>query len=294
MTLADSALLACPACRAALSWDGETRGECLDKGWLHCGGCRASWPMVDGLPQLFQEREVRGKDRLMRAIYNGLPSLHDPLTAFLTPVLQGVSEAALREGYVSRLELGTLAPRPGGPPLRILEVGIGTGANLPLIARELPPGLEVEVWGVDLSDGMLGRCRERLVWEGHCGVRLLMADAHALPFPDHVFDRVFEIGGINGYREPGRALAEMARVARTGTPLVVVDEQLDTRARTLHDRLAFRLITFYTSEAHSPRALLPSGAVEVSEEQITRFYFCLSFRMQPDAPVSHCPPSLRH
>jgi ubiquinone/menaquinone biosynthesis C-methylase UbiE len=242
--------------------------------------------VVDGLPRLFREREVRGKDRLMRVIYDGLPSLHDPLTALLTPVLQGISEAELREGYVSRLELGALAPRPGGPPLRILEVGIGAGANLPLLARELPPGLEVEVWGVDLSEGMLGCCRERLVREGHRGVRLLMADAHALPFPDHSFDRVFEIGGINGYREPGRALAEMARVARPGTPLVVVDEQLDARARTLRDRLAFRLLTFYTRDAHSPRALLPAEAVDVTEEQISRFYFCLSFRMPPGAPVS--------
>ena len=286
MTLADVALLACPACREALAWDGRTREGLLAEGGLRCGGCGTSWPVVDGLPRLFREREVRGKDRLMRVIYDGLPSLHDPLTALLTPVLQGISEAELREGYVSRLELGSLTPRPGGPPLRILEVGIGAGANLPLLARELPPGLDVEVWGVDLSEGMLGCCRERLGREGHRGVRLLLADAHALPFPDHSFDRVFEIGGINGYREPGRALAEMARVARPGTPLVVVDEQLDARARTLRDRLAFRLLTFYTREAHSPRALLPAEAVDVTDEQLSRFYFCLSFRMPPGAPVS--------
>ncbi|WP_224364559.1 methyltransferase domain-containing protein [Hyalangium versicolor] len=289
MTLADTALLACPDCREAVTWDGRMRGEWLEEGWLHCGGCRASWPVVDELPRLFREQEVRGKDRLLRVIYDGLPFLHDPLTALLTPVLQGVSEAELREGYVSRLELGALAPHPGGPPLRILEVGIGAGANLPLIARELPPGLEVEVWGVDLSEGMLGCCRERLRREGHRGVRLLMGDAHALPFPDHVFDRVFEIGGINGYRQPGRALAEMVRVARPGTPLVVVDEQLDACAHTLRDRLAFRLLTFYTREARSPRALLPSEVVDILEEQISRFYFCLSFRTPPVEPVSPIP-----
>jgi ubiquinone/menaquinone biosynthesis C-methylase UbiE len=105
-----------------------------------------------------------------------------------------------------------------------------------------------------------------------------MADAHALPFPDHSFDRVFEIGGLNGYRDPRLALAEMARVARPGTPIVVVDEQLDGRARSLRDRLAFRLLTFYTRDAHSPRELLPPGAEGVLDEQITRFYFCLTFR----------------
>jgi ubiquinone/menaquinone biosynthesis C-methylase UbiE len=249
------------------------------------------WPVAEGLPQLFQEQQVRGKDRFMRAIYDGLPSLHDPLTVLLTPLLQGITESRLREGYLPQLALGMLSQRPGGPPLRILEIGIGAGANLPLLTQALPPGLEVEVWGVDLSAGMLDWCRHRIRREGHRNVRLLMADAHALPFPDHSFDRVFEIGGINGYRDPRRALAEMARVARPDTPIVVVDEQLDSRARSLRDRMAFRLLTFYTAEAHCPQELLPAGAQDIIEEQISRFYFCLTFRMsgrrhgQPTAQV---------
>lgn len=277
----DIALLACPRCRGALAFQGHTRDGRLAEGRLHCSGCATAWPVVAGLPRLFQEREVRGTDRLMRVIYDGLPSLHDPLTWLLTPVLQGITEAQMRQGYMPRLELDTLAPPAGGRPLRLLEVGIGAGANLPLVTRALPPGLEVELWGVDLSEGMLRQCQRRLEREGPAGVRLLMADAHALPFPDHFFDRVFEIGGLNGYREPRRALAEMARVARPGTPLVVVDEQLDAKARSLKDRLAFRLITFYTRDAHSPRQLLPEGAEGILEEQISRFYFCLTFRMPP-------------
>jgi len=277
----DIALLACPRCRGALAFEGHTRDGRLAEGRLHCSGCATAWPVVEGLPRLFQEREVRGTDRLMRVIYDGLPSLHDPLTWLLTPVLQGITEAQMRQGYMPRLELDTLAPPAGGRPLRLLEVGIGAGANLSLVTRALPPGLEVELWGVDLSEGMLRQCQRRLEREGPAGVRLLMADAHALPFPDHFFDRVFEIGGLNGYREPRRALAEMARVARPGTPLVVVDEQLDAKARSLKDRLAFRLITFYTRDAHSPRQLLPEGAEGILEEQISRFYFCLTFRMPP-------------
>jgi ubiquinone/menaquinone biosynthesis C-methylase UbiE/uncharacterized protein YbaR (Trm112 family) len=270
--LSTDAVLACPGCRGTLAW-----GE----GALRCSGCGTAWPVVEGLPRLFREEEVRGKDRFLRVIYDGLPWLHDPLTTLLTPLLQGRSERELRERYLARLELDALEPRPGGPPLRILEVGIGTGANLPLLARALPLGLDVEIWGVDLSEGMLRGCRERVAREGHRGVRLLMADAHALPFPDHTFDRVFEIGGINGYRDPGRALAEMARVARPGTPLVVVDEQLDAGARTLRDRLAFRLLTFYTRQARCPQARLPAAAVDITETQLSRFYFCLSFRMPP-------------
>ncbi|MCY1019767.1 methyltransferase domain-containing protein [Pyxidicoccus sp. MSG2] len=285
MTPEDVGLLACPSCRDSLAWEGRTRGMRLDEGRLGCAGCGAAWPVAAGLPRLFSEREVRGTDRFMRVIYDGLPALHDPLVTLLTPLLQGDTEARLRGHYMRRLALGALEPRPVGPPLRVLEVGIGAGANLPLIARDVPPGLDVEVWGVDLSVGMLGRCRRRLHQEGHRGVRLVMADAHALPFPDHSFDRVFEIGGINGYRAPERALAEMARVARPGTPLVVVDEQLDGRERALRHRLAFRLLTFYTRDAHCPRELLPPTAVDVLEEQLSRYYFCLTFRMPPARAV---------
>lgn len=275
----DISVLACPRCRGRLRWEGHTRDERLVEGCLYCAGCAIPWPVVAGLPWLFQEREVRGTDRLMRVIYDGLPALHDPLTCLLTPVMQGITETQLREGYLHRLELDSLTQSPEGRPLRLLEIGIGAGANLPLVRRALPPGLAVELWGVDLSEGMLHLCQRRLDREGPSGVHLLMGDAHALPFPDHFFDRVFEIGGSNGYREPRRALAEMARVARPGTPLVVVDEQLDAKARSLKDRLLFRLLTFYTRDAHCPRDLLPAEAEGILEEQISRFYFCLTFRM---------------
>lgn len=282
----DISVLACPRCRGTLLWEGHTREGQLSEGRLHCSGCGIPWPVVRGLPRLLQEREVRGTDRLMRVIYDGLPALHDPLTWLLTPLMQGITETQLRQGYLHRLELDTLSPSPEGRPLRLLEIGIGAGANLPLVRRALPPGLPVELWGVDLSEGMLSQCQRRLEREGPSGVRLLMADAHALPFPDHFFDRVFEIGGLNGYREPRRALAEMARVARPGSPLVVVDEQLDAKAHSLKDRLAFRLLTFYTRDAHCPRELLPADAEGILEEQISRFYFCLTFRM----PVEKTPP----
>lgn len=280
MNVADLSRVVCPDCRVPLTWEGQLDGGALSEGRLACAGCGARWPVREGLPRLYREEQVRGPDRLLRVIYDGLPALHDPLTFVLTPVLQATTEARLREGYLHRLELGSLRPRPDGQPVRILEIGIGAGANLPLLRRELPPGLDVEVWGVDLSRGMLAECRKRIAREGHRGVRLLMADAHALPFPDHSFDRVFEIGGTGGYRDPRRALAEMARVARPDTPIVVVDEQLDPRrSHSLATRAAFRLLTFYTRDAHCPTELLPPGATGVLAEQLTRFYYCLTFRM---------------
>ncbi|MCY1018540.1 methyltransferase domain-containing protein [Pyxidicoccus sp. MSG2] len=272
--------LACPACGGTLVFHGQERDGRVFHGWLRCGGCGEAWAVERGMARLYREDAVRGTDRLMRVIYDGLPVLHDPLTAVLTPLLQSVTESRMRERYMRRLELEMLRPREDGQPVRVLEVGVGSGANLPLIRGALPHGQDVEVWGVDLSEGMLKHCRRRLVRGGYESVRLMMADAHALPFPDGMFDRVLHVGGIGGYREPARALAEMARVARPGTPLVVVDEQLDPAFRpSLLQRAAFRAITFYSRDPHCPRELLPRGAVSVIEEQVAPFYYCLSFRM---------------
>jgi ubiquinone/menaquinone biosynthesis C-methylase UbiE/uncharacterized protein YbaR (Trm112 family) len=283
--VADVEHLACPACGGTLVFHGQAEGGRLEEGRLRCGGCGEGWPVAHGLARLYREDAVRGTDRLMRVIYDGLPVLHDPLTAVLTPLLQSVTESRMRGRYLRRLELEPLAPRGDGQPVRVLEVGVGSGANLPLIRRALPRGLDVEVWGMDLSEGMLRHCRKRLAREGHEGVRLMMADAHALPFPDGMFDRVLHVGGIGGFHRPAKALAELARVARPGTPVVVVDEQLDPGFRpSLLQRAAFRAITFYSKDPHCPVELLPPGATGVLQEQVAPFYYCLTFRM-PDGPV---------
>jgi ubiquinone/menaquinone biosynthesis C-methylase UbiE/uncharacterized protein YbaR (Trm112 family) len=280
MTPADVGILACPACRGSLEFDGRLAGDELATGALRCGRCGRGWPVCNGLPRLVDEDRVQRADRFMRMLYDWFAPLHDPVTRALFPPLQGMSERAARDGYMTRLALGSLRPPGDGRRLRILEVGIGAGANLSLLERDLPRELDVELWGLDLSDGMLARCRRRLAHHHDRPMRLLAADAHALPFADGSFDRVFHVGGIGGYGDPRRGLAEMARVARPDTPIVVVDEQLDPRSRgSAFHRLVFRALTFYTAAPASPVALLPPQASAVVSEQVSRYYYCLTFRI---------------
>jgi SAM-dependent methyltransferase len=279
--------LVCPRCRGRLRFAGSVVAARLETGALHCAGCGRAWPVEDGLASLYDEDAVRGSDRFMRLLYDHLAPLHDPAVQYTLPLFQVGRAAAMRDGYLQRVELERLAPRSDGQPVRILDVGVGTGADLPLVRRRLPPTLTaeaVEIWGLDLSRGMLRICRRRLERAGDHETRILLADAHALPFPDGVFDRVFHVGGIAGYRDPARALAEMARVAVPGTPIVVVDEQLDrARPQNLYHRLSFRLVTFYDPAPHCPIEHLPPGAVDVRAEQLNRFFYCLTFRVpSPD------------
>jgi SAM-dependent methyltransferase len=278
--LGDVPLLACPACRSSLTFEGQAPAGRLERGELRCAGCGARWPVLDGLSRLYREDEVRGTDRLLRYIYDGLPSLHDPLTAVVFPLLESKSEREARDFYLERVDLPSLRPREDGRPIRVLEVGVGSGGDLMQLRRWMPSGLPIELWGVDLSAGMLGVLRRRLRRSGDRTTRVLMADAHALPFPAGSFDRVFQIGAVNNYRDPRTALAEMARVSVPGAPIVVVDEALDARRpQSLVHRAFFRAITFYDPDPHCPVELLPEGAADVRAEQMSRFFYCLTFRV---------------
>lgn len=262
----------CPGCAGAL----QPRA-----GGRRCARCGRDWPDREGFVALVDEDAVAGTDRLLRPFYDHLPRLHDPAVRWTLPLFGSGTEAALREGYLVLLDgLG-----PG--PVELLDVGVGTGADLAPLATRLPAGSHL--WGVDLSPGMLALARERGAPRG-LGVDLLLADAHQLPFADGVFDAVLHVGAVNSFRDPRRAVAELARVARPGAPIVLVDERLDPARRhsPIH-RAIFRAICFYRPDPPDPKTLLPPGTVEVVDRQPARFFYALRFRVSRLSPPG--PPS---
>ncbi len=112
--------------------------------------------------------------------------------------------------------------------MRVLEVSVGTGANLPFLARRV--GAEGQRYGLDLSAAMLGVARKRAAAVG-CPVHLVRGGAVSLPFVDEAFDAVLHFGGVNLFGDRARALAEMVRVAKPGATLVVGDEGMLGRRR---------------------------------------------------------------
>lgn len=283
LRVSDVDALRCPTCRSPLAFGGAARSGRLVQGDLVCRGCARRYPVETGTAKLYREEEVKGTDRLLRRVYDGLPRVHDPLVRFSFPYAVGESERQSRSRYLPAIRLGDLAAETRGRRARVLEVGAGTGSNVPLVREQ--SGGPVEIWAVDLSLGMLELLEERLRFLGDDDTRCLAADAHALPFPDSFFDRVFHVGAVNGYRDPRTALAEMARVARPGTPIVVVDERLDPSQRhSLGHRLFFRWMTIYDRDPHAPVEHLPADAEDVRVEQVGRFFYCMSFRSGGVAP----------
>ncbi len=98
----------------------------------------------------------------------------------------------------------------------VLEVGIGTGKNLPYY----PPGCRLT--GVDLSPAMLERAARRAARLGRTVV-LLPMDAERLEFPDRSFDTVLSTLSLCTIPDPVRALREMGRVCRPGGRILLLD-----------------------------------------------------------------------
>lgn len=104
-----------------------------------------------------------------------------------------------------RLGLRTLRRRLlAGVEGNVLEVGVGTGLNLPLYAPT------ATVMGVDAAWAMLARAQRRRCRHHY----LVQADVQALPFPDEVFDWV--VGSLVFCSVPDvvQGLSEIHRVLR--------------------------------------------------------------------------------
>jgi demethylmenaquinone methyltransferase/2-methoxy-6-polyprenyl-1,4-benzoquinol methylase len=107
----------------------------------------------------------------------------------------------------------TAAAVAGAPAGLALDLATGTG-DLALAVRAAARGRVVV--GADFSEAMLRHARAKLRARGERGVRLLAADALALPFADKTFACVTSAFLLRNLADLAAGLAEMRRVTRPG------------------------------------------------------------------------------
>ncbi len=125
------------------------------------------------------------------------------------------------------------AARKAGP--RILEVGVGTGLSFGDYDERF------EVTGIDLSEPMIARARERAGGGRFPHVKALeVMDAHRLGFGDASFDAVVAQFVITLVEDPERVMDECARVLAPGGEIILVNHFYSERglAAKLEDGLA--------------------------------------------------------
>ena len=98
---------------------------------------------------------------------------------------------------------------------QVLEVGVGTGLNLPHYPRC------VSVTGVDFSKAMLSKAKKKRT---SARVTLKLMDASKLSFKSNSFDKVLATYVLRVVPNPKAVLKEVARVTKPGALFVVLDQ----------------------------------------------------------------------
>lgn len=111
-----------------------------------------------------------------------------------------------------------IVPRASG---RVLEVGIGTGRNLPFYDKTKVS----ELCGLDPAEQMHRLARKR-VREAGIDVRLATLSAEEIPEPAASFDTVVITFTLCSIAEPVKAVREMKRVLKPGGKLLFCEHGL--------------------------------------------------------------------
>jgi phosphatidylethanolamine/phosphatidyl-N-methylethanolamine N-methyltransferase len=130
----------------------------------------------------------------------------------LAPVYDFVFDWIFAPGRTAAVSQLALAPTD-----TVLEVGIGTGLNLPLY----PP--LTQLTGIDLSSEMLDKAVERVQNLAMPNVILKVMDATSLDFADNEFDKALATYTISAVPDPIGVLREMRRVVKPGGVIVILN-----------------------------------------------------------------------
>ena len=198
-------LYICPRCKHPLK---------QENGMLCCTTCSQVFPVVDGIPDFIQEELANSTDPVLRRmrfidrmagiyksklwypivlkIYGGFRSLSFPeLIVKVTEKVQTVSG-------------------------RVLDVACGPGTYGRRIASP-----SKEVFGIDISKGMLMQGAAYVAQDHISNMHFARARVEALPFEDGFFDAVLCGGSLHLFADTVIALREIGRVMKPGAILSV-------------------------------------------------------------------------
>jgi len=116
----------------------------------------------------------------------------------------------------------------------VLEVGIGTGLNLPLYPWSC------QLTGIDLMQEMLDKAVERVHNLAMPNVTLKVMDATSMDFGENEFDKALATYTISAVPDPVAVLREMRRVVKPGGIIVILNHFRSQRRVTgwVEDMLA--------------------------------------------------------
>lgn len=221
------------------------------------------YPWEHGFFVFLNEADTEGSNKKYLEMYNKIARFYR-LSNKAYFALKFGGERNYRRQFLSMLEL-----RDGD---HVLETSVGSADNFPYIDAK------AEFYGLDISSGMLKQAVRNLRrWR--LKAELFQGQAEHLPFQDNRFDCVYHVGGINYFSDPGRAVLEMMRVAKSGTRLMIADETEKLVQGTYEKVPVVKGYFERGKDLPGILGLVPENMLEIEYREVCKgMMYCITFR----------------
>lgn len=196
----------CPKCKGPLT---------LRDAALECPACQVAYPIGDGIPDFIAEDLAQSTHSVLRGV-----KLIDWLAPIYESRLWYPVVLNLYGGWHSiTLEqlVHLISTIVGGTDGLILDVACGPGTY----GRRVATGTN-QVYGIDISLGMLRQGMVYVERDHLDNVHFARAQVESLPFQDALFDAAICSGSLHLFADTVRALREIGRAMKGGAPLAVM------------------------------------------------------------------------
>jgi ubiquinone/menaquinone biosynthesis C-methylase UbiE len=129
----------------------------------------------------------------------------------------------------------------------VVEIGCGTGANLPLLQEAVGP--TGKIIGVDLTDAMLEQARQRVAQAGWKNAQLIQSDAENYAFPEGI-DGIISTYALTLSNDFEKVFASGAQALKTGKRWILLDFRAPTAWPRWLVRLGLLLMRPFGSRMH--------------------------------------------
>ena len=125
-------------------------------------------------------------------------------------------EAPIEKKYFSKWRKSLLGDIKG----KVLEVGVGTGKNLPYYSKD-----QVELTAIDISKKMMDKAKERAE-QLKFKINFKLVDSEKFPFPNNSFDYIITTFVLCSVASPETVLKEMDRVLKPTGKILLLEHVL--------------------------------------------------------------------